>query len=68
MKVPKIVSFDAFGTLFVPRKPVVQIYRDVAARHGVQPAAGLLEHQFPLGRTSFTDLHPLFTLTTTLAK
>lgn len=45
-----LVTFDAFGTLFAPRLPVVQQYSLVARDHGVEVHASDLKDAFKQGR------------------
>ena len=32
---PILLTFDAFGTLFTPRKPVESLYTETARKHGL---------------------------------
>lgn len=58
MKLPKIVSFDAFNTIFTPRKPVLQIYAEVAQRHGLKVPQEHLEERFPIVFKQMQEQYP----------
>ncbi len=52
----RAVSFDAAGTLFHPVRPIGELYAMVAARHGIDVDAGLLNDRF---RAAFRAAPPL---------
>jgi putative hydrolase of the HAD superfamily len=56
MKRPKVIFFDAVGTLFGVRGSVGQVYRHIALEFGVDVAPACLEHSF---RASFAEAPPL---------
>lgn len=43
---PEIVSFDGFGTLYYPRKPVAQQYCDIASSMGLKKSVEDIERDF----------------------
>lgn len=58
MKAPKVVSFDAFNTLFAPRRPVLQLYSEIAQRHGLTVPQEHLEQNFPVVFKQMMLKHP----------
>ncbi|KAI9843148.1 MAG: hypothetical protein M1837_006601 [Sclerophora amabilis] len=54
-----LITFDAFGTLFVPRLPIARQYGDVAARHGLPRFdEHELEQSFRRAFKQESKLHP----------
>ncbi|KAH3675437.1 hypothetical protein WICMUC_002726 [Wickerhamomyces mucosus] len=45
--IKRILSFDAFGTLFVPRYPVHQIYKELSLIHKIPHNDSLIQQKFP---------------------
>lgn len=48
-KIPKVVSFDAFNTLFVSKRPILKVYAEIGAKHGFNLSEEELSNRFPDG-------------------
>lgn len=47
--ISKIISIDAFNTLFVPKKPVLRLYYEAGLKYGVNLNEEQLSKKFPKG-------------------
>lgn len=54
----RLVSFDAFGTLYVPRELVALQYHKIAKGFGIQKSASQIELDFPKCYTFMTNKFP----------
>jgi len=48
-KIPKIISIDAFNTLFVAKKPILKIYTELGQKYGINKSEEQLSQVFPKG-------------------
>lgn len=57
-EVPKIITFDAYNTLYSTTLPVMEQYCLVAKKYGVQADPKQLTHKFPLIFKALSKEHP----------
>lgn len=44
---PRVISFDAFGTLYAPLEPIAVLYHRIAKGFGIDKPVGQIEQEFP---------------------
>lgn len=59
LKKPKLITFDAFGTLYTPRDDIPQLYSSIVKKHsGIYVPPESLRANFPVALKEMLTLHP----------